>query len=123
MAGFSISPLGWHVLLAATIALQPIALAQEATCPPAPPLPVRGDRPSLVRGDAGPDVQEAQTLLGLLGFHTGPASARFDPAMVEAVQRFQRAVGLNPSGALDRPTWERLLPPLDATLPCLSSGS
>jgi len=68
------------------------------------------NRPVLQLGDRREEVSQVQALLQLLGFYTGPVNGNFDRATADAVSDFQRAAGLPPSGMVDGPTWNRLLP-------------
>lgn len=61
-----------------------------------------GDR-SLRVGDKGSDVRELQRLLGKVGIAV-KVTGTFDAATKKAVQRFQRAAGFRPSGAVGKTT-------------------
>lgn len=55
-------------------------------------------------GDEGPEVGRVRRYLTAYGHLTGPDGTRFDEAATAAVRRFQRFVGLTPTGAVDGPT-------------------
>lgn len=78
----------------------------NGTAPAAVPIPKTDDknRPTLRRGDTGPDVARLQQHLGV----TGPDV--FGPQTEAAVREFQRQHGLVPDGIVGPRTWEQLEP-------------
>src|SRR4051812_41058993 len=58
----------------------------------------------LQSGDSGPAVRAVESVLSSLGFTPGPDDAQFDGTTRGTLKNFQAAMGLTPSGALDRPT-------------------
>ena len=64
--------------------------------------------PVLRKGASGTDVARVQTLLGRAWFSPGQIDGRFGRNVEHAVQAFQRAAGLPPSGEVDAATWEAL---------------
>lgn len=65
-----------------------------------------GDR-TLRQGASGPDVRELQQALGKAGLHV-TVNGIFDSATLAAVQAYQRAARLTPSGVVGRQTAQRL---------------
>jgi peptidoglycan hydrolase-like protein with peptidoglycan-binding domain len=58
---------------------------------------------------SGPPVGTVQDLLGFSGLvEQVPITSSFDPATATAVESFQTAVGLTPTGVVDQPTWRAL---------------
>ncbi|MCW2998813.1 MAG: hypothetical protein JWN65_2362 [Solirubrobacterales bacterium] len=89
--------------IACTLALS--AIAVPAITPVSPALAAKnnlGDR-SLRMGDKGKDVKELQRLLAQVGIKTTVDGA-FGSGTKKAVQRFQRIVRLEPSGAVGKKT-------------------
>lgn len=79
-----------------------ILLGQGAVRPLVPALePVKG-RPTLQRGDRGPDVERVQMLLKL------ETDCRFGPNTETAVRAFQLENGLRPDGVIGPKTWAEL---------------
>jgi murein L,D-transpeptidase YcbB/YkuD len=70
---------------------------------PIPPIDTK-DRPTLRRGDRGPDVARLQTILGI----TGPDV--FGPRTEAAVREFQRKNNIVPDGIVGPKTWAVLEP-------------
>lgn len=88
----------------------------EPYVPPAEPEPAPLPAPSggikqvgqtLRKGDRGPGVQMAQTLLTQRG-HAAAADGVFGPGTEAAAVSFQRASGLQPDGVIGPKTWAAL---------------
>lgn len=56
----------------------------------------------------GIDVAFIQSLLGLLGWYSGPVTGLYDAVTVQAVRAFQRSAGLNPNGVVGPDTFYQL---------------
>ena len=67
---------------------------------PEPPAPVPQSKPTLRLGSAGSDVKYLQRMLGNL-----EVDGDFGPNTRNRVVAFQKRVGLDPTGVVDRPTW------------------
>jgi peptidoglycan hydrolase-like protein with peptidoglycan-binding domain len=92
------------------LSLIPIApgLAQDNF--PVDPPPSLLVRSALKVGNQGAEVMELQAILQLLGFYTGTIDGVFSPGTQAAVQAFQQAAGLTPTGQMGATDWNRLLP-------------
>ena len=64
---------------------------------------------SIARGDSGDSVREAQIQLAALGFLTSSVDGKFGPGTEQAVKDFQYANGLEPTGTIDKITYEAML--------------
>lgn len=73
--------------------------------PSAPPV---DRRKILKRGDRGPEVARAQSLLKAAGAASLSIDEQFGPATEIAVQLFQKKHGLEPDGRIGQYTWESL---------------
>jgi Putative peptidoglycan binding domain/L,D-transpeptidase catalytic domain len=88
-----------------------------ATATPAPTMAgyPRFYRASVKRGDADGDVyhirniRELQYRLRWAGVYTASATGYFGPITETAVKAFQRRVGLPVTGAVNLPTWQKLI--------------
>lgn len=82
----------------------------EAPEPASPP--DGADRPRLVLGDCGEFTLAAARLLAAAGYDnpvaSGAARPVYDDGLAQLVSMFQRAVGINPTGGCDAPTWAAL---------------
>ncbi len=87
-------------------------LAQSA--PPArtpavrPPLPRNLDslRAAAANRPREPSsVERAKMVLKERGFYTGPMNSNYDPVLADALKRFQKSVGMKPTGYLDEKTY------------------
>jgi peptidoglycan hydrolase-like protein with peptidoglycan-binding domain len=58
--------------------------------------------------ESNPVVEETQTLLYLYGYNTGEADGMLGLRTRNAIEKFQKDNGLEPSRFLDKATWERL---------------
>jgi len=56
-------------------------------------------------GMSGTDVSEIQALLQKMGYYSGPIDGQFGPALLRAVQQFQRNFGLSPDGVIGPQTY------------------
>jgi N-acetylmuramoyl-L-alanine amidase len=99
---------GW----AAAIALSLGSVAQAQA--PAGPTPVRA---LLSVGANGPDVQDLQGVLRLMGHYGGAVTGQFNEETLIAVTRFQQAAGLSQDGIVGSATWTKLLPPAPGEAP------
>ncbi|HZG59595.1 MAG TPA: peptidoglycan-binding protein [Anoxybacillus sp.] len=64
----------------------------------------------LTIGSIGEQVKQVQTKLKQLGYFTYPAiTGYYGSATAEAVKQFQKSVQLQPTGAVDQQTYERLM--------------
>ncbi len=99
---------GW----AAAIALSLSSVAQ-AQAPPSP-TPVRS---LLSVGASGPDVQDLQSVLRLMGHYGGAINGQFNEETLIGVTRFQQAAGLSQDGIVGSATWTKLLPPAPGESP------
>jgi N-acetylmuramoyl-L-alanine amidase len=99
---------GW----AAAIALSLSSVAQAQA--PAGPTPVRA---LLSVGANGPDVQDLQGVLRLMGHYGGAITGQFNEETLIAVTRFQQAAGLSQDGIVGSATWTKLLPPAPGESP------
>jgi peptidoglycan hydrolase-like protein with peptidoglycan-binding domain len=68
--------------------------------PPTPPTP--SERATIAKGDTGPDVAEAQRILGI------NADGDFGPITDDAVTGYQAAAGVAADGEVGPITWEKL---------------
>lgn len=68
-----------------------------------------GDLPVLQIDDYGPDVTTLQRRLAALSFYTGPMDGVFGLGTAQAVEQFQRQVGLGVDGVVGPATWTELL--------------
>jgi N-acetylmuramoyl-L-alanine amidase len=93
---------GWAAAIA--LSLSPIAQAQA----PVSPTPVRS---LLSVGANGPDVQDLQSVLRLMGYYGGAINGQFNEETLIGVTRFQQAAGLSQDGIVGSATWTKLLPP------------
>ena len=59
---------------------------------------------SMVRGSQGDAVKEAQELLKLYGYYSGPIDGKYGSGMVNAVRKFQARNGLKVDGAIGEKT-------------------
>ncbi|TAD76159.1 MAG: peptidoglycan-binding protein [Oscillatoriales cyanobacterium] len=91
-----VTAIGWGIF-------SPIAPALAQPCN-------RPDRPDLSPGDNGNDVRRLQSILLLLGFYQGPIDGSYSTDLANAVQSFQEATSLDPSGQVNTETWNKLLP-------------
>jgi len=55
-----------------------------------------------------PTAGEIQTALKNAGFYKGPIDNQIGPQTKEAIQRFQKAKGMNPDGVVGSKTWQLL---------------
>lgn len=81
-----------------------------------PQIPV-GDRPTLERGDDGPDVVDLQSMIPRF---TGEIDGDFGPTTEENVTRYQASRGLEVDGVVGEQTWQALYdnkPPLPPPAP------
>jgi len=62
-------------------------------------------------------VERAKTVLKERGFYNGPLNGNYDPSVAEAIKRFQKSVGMKPTGYLDEKTYTALGIPLRRTRP------
>jgi hypothetical protein len=62
------------------------------------------------RGMTGDTVRQIQQRLQQAGALKGPVDGDFGGGSEAAVKSFQKSQGLNPSGAVDAQTWEKLFP-------------
>lgn len=53
-------------------------------------------------------VVRAKTVLKERGFYDGPLNGNYDPSVAEAIKRFQKSVGMKPTGYLDEKTYTAL---------------
>lgn len=68
----------------------------------------------LIPGQAtGPDVRAVQEILQVLGYYQGDLNGVYDPPTVEAVRRFQGAMGLTVDGIVGPSTYDALLEAFD----------
>src|SRR5437016_2007036 len=67
-----------------------------------------GAMPTLTRHASGAAVLRAQILLDRAHFSPGELDAAFGSNMETAVRGFQRHADLEPTGAIDAATWEKL---------------
>lgn len=109
--------------VASTNGSQPRGLEDEA--PPAPP-PASRDLvagPMQARSQSPEAIRSLQRALAERGYFQGPLSGASDPALVDAVRRFQADRGLPITGRLDRPTADALgLPPPGGAPPSPHGG-
>lgn len=66
--------------------------------------------PLLQLGSEGPEVQQVQTLLQLLGYYPDAVDGQYQEETFAAVAAFQEAAGLSRDGIVGPTTWEKLLP-------------
>lgn len=101
---------GWAAAIALSLSPVLSALAQS----PASPTPVRS---LLSVGAAGPDVQDLQSVLRLMGYYGGAINGQFNEETLIGVTRFQQAAGLSQDGIVGAATWTKLLPPAPGETP------
>ena len=53
-------------------------------------------------------VERAKMVLQSRGFYSGPMNGNYDPEVAEAIKRFQKSVGMQPTGYLDEKTYTAL---------------
>jgi N-acetylmuramoyl-L-alanine amidase len=101
---------GWAAAIA--LSLSPVlpALAQA----PAGATPVRS---LLSVGANGPDVQDLQSVLRLMGYYGGAVNGQFNEETLIGVTRFQQSAGLSQDGIVGSATWTKLLPPAPGETP------
>jgi N-acetylmuramoyl-L-alanine amidase len=82
-------------------------------------------RPTLRPGSQGDAVKELQSMLMLLGYHSGPVSGVYQDDTEAAVKRFQTAAGITDDGIVGPATWSQLFPtpPSEANPPTATPGS
>ena len=71
--------------------------------------------PILKRGDSGPYVEQLQQRLEQVGYSVDGVDGDYGRKTVEAVQAFQAAYHLDPSGEVDEATWNLLFSLEDAS--------
>lgn len=74
-----------------TVGLRPVVVAQ-------------GKVPAfreIGRGSEGPDVEQLQTMLAELGLYAGPADGRAGGGTVDAIAKWQRGLGVTPTGVVE----------------------
>ncbi|NJM48976.1 MAG: peptidoglycan-binding protein [Alkalinema sp. RU_4_3] len=101
---------GWAAAIALSLGSGLPALAQA----PAMPTPVRS---LLSVGATGPDVQDLQAVLRLMGYYGGAINGQFNEETLIGVTRFQQAAGLSQDGIVGAATWTKLLPPAPGESP------
>lgn len=62
----------------------------------------------LFEGEQGADVRLVQEILQELGYYEGVTDGIYGPLTVDAVRRFQRAMGLVPDGIVGPDTYDAL---------------
>jgi uncharacterized protein (TIGR02594 family) len=82
-----------------------VALVWPTAAGDVPQIPVE-DRPTLERGDAGPDVIDLQTMLPR--FPVSDIDGDFGPQTEQAVINYQRSRGLGVDGVVGQETWQAL---------------
>jgi peptidoglycan hydrolase-like protein with peptidoglycan-binding domain len=95
---------------------QPAAGGSPATSPgraPAASAPLHRDPDSLraaaaTRPREPSSVERAKMVLKQRGFYSGPINSNYDPELAEALKRFQKSVGMQPTGHLDEKTYTAL---------------
>src|SRR5262245_42396906 len=88
--------------IASTISGETVVAPPEPDVPPQPEPPPSFGRPTIGRGDSGPEVVSVQKTLGL------PADGDFGPVTEAGVKGFQGAVGLGEDGIVGPNTWSAL---------------
>jgi N-acetylmuramoyl-L-alanine amidase len=71
-------------------------------------VPMHVSARTLSRGSAGPDVIALRTRLAQLRVHVPGPSPTYGPELVDSVVAFQKARGLQRTGAVDAATWRAL---------------
>jgi N-acetylmuramoyl-L-alanine amidase len=101
---------GWAAAIA--LSLSPVLPAPAQA--PVSPTPVRS---LLSVGANGPDVQDLQSVLRLMGYYGGAINGQFNEETLIGVTRFQQAAGLSQDGIVGSATWTKLLPPAPGETP------
>lgn len=117
-----VGPLTWRRLLPTPATLsnpqtpdeQAASAAPPESSEPSPPAneliaATAGDLPVLQLDDVGADVSRLQTRLSGLNLYSGPIDGVFGLQTEEAVEQFQRQVGLWVDGVVGPSTWLALL--------------
>ena len=89
----------------------PSAEVRNPWLAPVEPLPDPATAPALGEGDEGDAVALLERRLDQLGYRPGDVDGWFSGSTWSAVLAFQKAEGLERSGAVDGPTWARLAAP------------
>lgn len=72
--------------------------------------------PILKMGDSNDAVRDVQTKLQVLGYYRGDVDGVFGSRTLQAVEAFQKAVGLNPNGQVSIDTYNKLQQQWDIAL-------
>lgn len=122
-----VGPATWQRLLPTPATLnrtegaKPVVTSREESQTPDPSNPsdnspadiassdVAGDLPVLQLDDYGPDVTTLQRRLAVINVYTGPVDGIFGLGTEQAVEQFQRQVGLGADGVVGPATWAELL--------------
>jgi peptidoglycan hydrolase-like protein with peptidoglycan-binding domain len=80
----------------------------KGTLPPLPRNPdsLRAAAAKRVREPGS--VEQAKAVLKERGFYNGPMNGSYDPVLADALKRFQKSVGMKPTGYLDEKTYAAL---------------
>jgi len=75
--------------------------------------PARAQNPDSLRAAAKRDrqpnsVEHAQAVLKERGFYDGPITGNYNAEVAEAIKKFQKSVGMQPTGYLDTKTYTAL---------------
>lgn len=71
-------------------------------------IPMDVIKPTLRKGDKGEAVKDLQEALNKLGYDCGSSDGIFGTKTKDAVERFQKALGLSVDGIVGRNTWKAL---------------
>ncbi len=94
--------------------------AQPVTAQSSPRQAVKGPPPALphnpdslraaiaARPHEPSSVEQAKMVLKERGFYDGPINGSYDPVLADALKRFQKSVGMKPTGYLDEKTYTAL---------------